>query len=215
MTAPRYGSFRSKLSPLVLLLLVPFSGVLGQATVWAAEPGGQGSAVWPLSPRPTVAADFSPPAAPWASGHRGVDLRGTAGRPVLAALRGRISFTGRIAGRGIVVVDHGSTRTTYQPVAATLPRGSEVAAGEVIGRLELLGSHCHPAACLHWGLIDSSDDTYLDPLSLLVAGPVRLLPFSGAWMRLLVGSPKPFIRDVGVELGGGQRGMPQGLLNAP
>ena len=35
-----------------------------------------------------------------------------------------------------------------------------------------------PAACLHWGLIEGDGDarTYLDPLSLVGGGPVRLLP---------------------------------------
>ena len=30
---------------------------------------------WPLSPRPAVLRAFDPPARPWLSGHRGVDLR--------------------------------------------------------------------------------------------------------------------------------------------
>jgi hypothetical protein len=46
----------------------------------------------------------------------------------------------------------------------------------VIGRLELFGSHCFPRSCLHWGLIEG--ETYLDPLTLVGAGPVRLLPLS-------------------------------------
>ena len=39
-------------------------------------------------------------------------------------------------------------------------------------------SHCFPAACLHWGLIEGTGDgqVYLDPLSLVGGGPVRLLP---------------------------------------
>lgn len=215
MTATSHRAPRTLLIALLLTLILPFNRAAGHAVARGEEPGGQGSAAWPLNPQPTVAADFSPPAAPWASGHRGVDLRGTVGRPVHAALAGRVAFTGRIAGRGVVVVDHGATRTTYEPVAATLDRGAPVTAGTVIGRLELLGSHCHPTACLHWGLIRSGDDVYLDPLSLLQDWPIRLLPFSGAWMSLLVGGPQPLIGDVGVQLGGGQRGVPQGLLDAP
>ncbi|MFS3128717.1 M23 family metallopeptidase [Nocardioides sp. Bht2] len=214
MTATPHRAPLTLLIALLLTLILPFDRAPGRAAAGDEEPGGQGSAVWPLSPQPTVAAGFSPPAAPWASGHRGVDLRGTAGRPVHAALAGRVSFIGRIAGRGVVVVDHGATRTTYEPVTATLARGAQVVAGTVIGRLELLGSHCHPTACLHWGLI-RSDDVYLDPLGLLNHPPIRLLPFSGAWMSLLVGGPQPFVGDVGVQLGGGQRGMTEGLLDTP
>ena len=88
-----------------------------------------------------------------------------------------MTFAGRLAGRGVVVVSHGATRTTYEPLAATVAVGDAVAAGTVIGRLELLGSHCLPRACLHWGLLEG--ERYLDPLTLVGGGPVRLLPLSG------------------------------------
>jgi hypothetical protein len=78
----------------------------------------------------------------------------------------------------VVVVDHGSTRTTYEPVDATVAVGDTVPAGGTLGRLQLFGSHCFPAACLHWGLIEGRDH-YLDPLTLVGAGPVRLLPPDG------------------------------------
>jgi murein DD-endopeptidase MepM/ murein hydrolase activator NlpD len=132
--------------------------------------------VWPLRPQPEVMARFDPPAVRWAAGHRGVDLLGHVGQRVLAALPGRISFVGRIAGRGVVVVDHGTTRTTYEPVLGTVSRGQRVAAGQVLGRLSGTGTHCPPRACLHWGL--RRGQTYLDPLTLVDApGPVRLLPW--------------------------------------
>ena len=131
---------------------------------------------WPLQPRPAVASYFDPPEVRWGSGHRGVDLRGRPGQEVRAALGGRISFTGRIAGVAVVVVDHGGTRTTYQPVTATVARGEEVVAGQPIGRLGWVGTHCSPSACLHWGW--KRGETYLDPLLLVgaVPRPVRLLP---------------------------------------
>jgi murein DD-endopeptidase MepM/ murein hydrolase activator NlpD len=130
--------------------------------------------VWPLHPEPTMVRPFDPPDSPYGAGHRGVDLLGTVGQPVLAALPGSVTYAGSLAGRGVVVVDHGATRTTYEPVAATVPVGTQVAAGGRIGRLELAGSHCFPRACLHWGWIEG--ETYLDPLRLVGAGPVRLLP---------------------------------------
>lgn len=130
--------------------------------------------VWPLQPVPEVVAPFDPPEDPYGRGHRGVDLLGTPGQAVRAALPGTVTFAGPLAGVGVVVVDHGPTRTTYQPVAASLPLGSTVAAGAVIGTLLLPRSHCFPRACLHWGWIEG--ETYLDPLLLVGAGPVRLLP---------------------------------------
>ncbi|MGN6128761.1 MAG: M23 family metallopeptidase [Nocardioidaceae bacterium] len=144
----------------------------------APAPPAPSSGVWPLDPQPQVDRGFDPPADPWGAGHRGVDLRGHVGQPVRAAESGVVRFVGRIAGRGIVVVDHGGTRTTYEPVQASVAVGDRVAAGAVIGSLELFGSHCFPAACLHWGLIEGAS-TYLDPLTLVGAGPVRLLPLDG------------------------------------
>ena len=130
---------------------------------------------WPLEPEPEVVAGFDPPADPYGSGHRGVDLGGATGQQVRSALPGRVSYAGPLAGRGVVVVAHGTTRTTYQPVAATVAVGDIVARGAPIGTLQLPGSHCFPRACLHWGWIQGAD-TYLDPLRLVGSGPVRLLP---------------------------------------
>ena len=145
--------------------------VLGQ-TPAMTDPDG----LWPLSPTPEVVTGFDPPESPFGAGHRGVDLAGRPGQWVRAALPGRIAFAGVVAGRGVVVVDHGGTRTTYESVAGVLPVGTTVAAGDVIGLLQVTGSHCFPAAGLHWGWIRGS--TYLDPLRLVDApGPVRLWPW--------------------------------------
>jgi murein DD-endopeptidase MepM/ murein hydrolase activator NlpD len=132
--------------------------------------------VWPLQPRPTVVGAFDPPDLPFGSGHRGVDLLGTPGEEVHSALPGRVTYAGWLAGRGVVVVDHGATRTTYEPVTASVHVGDPVSPGEGLGTLERFGSHCFPRACLHWGWIRG--DTYLDPLLLVGAGPIRLLPLS-------------------------------------
>jgi murein DD-endopeptidase MepM/ murein hydrolase activator NlpD len=134
---------------------------------------------WPLRPSPDqVVGEFDPPARPWLAGNRGVDLAGHAGEPVRAAGAGVVSFAGTIAGVGIVSVRSGELRTTYEPLRVTVRRGDVVASGAVLGRLTLLGSHCLPAACLHWGLLSGagSDSVYLDPLALLGLEQVRLYP---------------------------------------
>jgi peptidase M23-like protein len=145
-------------------------------TMLIAQPAA--AADWPLRPRPEMVHGFERPPSPWLPGHRGVDLAGSPGQPVLSAAPGTISYAGQLAGRGVVVVSHGQTRTTYEPVVASVGKGATVAAGQAIGRLSAAGSHCAPAACLHWGL--RRGEEYLDPLSLLGAGPVRLLPLSGS-----------------------------------
>jgi len=130
--------------------------------------------VWPLRPEPEVVAGFDPPTSPYGPGHRGVDLHGHSGQPVRAALAGTVTYAGPVAGRGVVVVSHGETRTTYEPVAARVSVGDSVGRGAVIGALQPFGSHCAPRVCLHWGWLRG--ETYLDPLRLVGAGPVRLLP---------------------------------------
>jgi murein DD-endopeptidase MepM/ murein hydrolase activator NlpD len=142
---------------------------------WAAPVGSTWR--WPLAGRPVVTRRFDPPATRYGSGHRGVDLAGQPGQPVLAAGAGVVVYARLLAGRGVVSVEHdGGLRTTYEPVRATVTAGQRVAAGATIGRLDPGHAGCPAAACLHWGL--RRGDTYLDPLRLL-AGPVRLLPLDG------------------------------------
>ncbi|MHA5052824.1 peptidoglycan DD-metalloendopeptidase family protein [Streptomyces sp. SD15] len=148
--------------------------------------------LWPVGLRPTVLRSWDPPATPYGRGHRGVDLAAAPGSPVRAVSPGRVSFAGRVAGRGVVSVELAGTgtpplRTTFTPVRGTVRKGDEVATGEVLGTLEVPGtrepggSHC-PVSCLHWGLLRAK--TYLNPLSLLPPGllhrrPSRLLPVIG------------------------------------
>ncbi len=160
----------------------------GPARPGPAVPGGDRA--WPVAgsrgARPLVLRAWEPPPAPWAAGHRGVDLEARPGALVRAAAPGTVSFAGTVAGRGVVSVELAGTgdpplRTTYEPVRATVGEGRAVAAGEVVGVLEAGPAHC-AAGCLHWGLRRGA--VYLDPLSLLPPWmlrrpPSRLLPLSG------------------------------------
>jgi murein DD-endopeptidase MepM/ murein hydrolase activator NlpD len=131
---------------------------------------------WPLAPGPDhVVRNFDPPPQPWLAGNRGVDLAGRPGEKVRAAGSGVVSFAGVIAHLGVVSVTSGALRTTYEPLKVRVHRGETVAAGSVLGTLTLAGSHCPPAACLHWGLLRGS--AYLDPLALLGLEQVRLYPW--------------------------------------
>jgi hypothetical protein len=119
---------------------------------------------------------FELPAKPWLPGHRGVDLAGRPGQPVLAATPGTITYAGPLAGRGVVTITTGARRTTYEPVVPEVVVGATVTTGTVIGRLSAAGSHCLPTACLHWGLLQ--DKEYVNPLTLLPHRPIRLLPLT-------------------------------------
>lgn len=143
-----------------------------------------GKAVWPIDPHEVVAA-FEPPDCDYCAGHRGIDLAALPLGTVRSALAGTVTYAGSLAGRGVIVVDDGVRRVTYEPVAASVRKGSTVSAGDRIGEMELIGSHCYPEACLHLGLIDDETDDYLDPMSLFGdRAEVRLLPLwtdSPAW----------------------------------
>ncbi|MFI5931291.1 M23 family metallopeptidase [Actinoplanes sp. NPDC051494] len=136
---------------------------------------GPGGFVAPVEP-PAVTRRFDPPAHRWLPGHRGVDLAAPASVPIRAAGAGTVVFAGTIAGRGVVSVAHaGGLRTTYEPLTLGSVRvGETVAAGQRIGTLTPGHAGCPGPACLHWGLRRGRD--YLDPLALLGAGRVRLLP---------------------------------------
>lgn len=119
---------------------------------------------------------FNPPAKPWLPGHRGVDVAARTGQTVHSAGSGFVTYASMLAGRGVVTVQHGTLRTTYEPVTATVSVGEFVFAGEGIGHLSPGLSHCSRSGrvqCLHWGL--RRGFSYLNPL-ILVGGHVRLLP---------------------------------------
>jgi hypothetical protein len=159
-----------------LLLAGALAGVLGAPPGAAAA--GTGERQWPLAGPREVGRAFAPPEVRYAAGHRGVDLPSTPGAPVLAAAEGRVTYSGLLAGRGVVVVRHGELRTTYEPVSAAVQVGDVVGAGSVLGRLEAGHLGCAVPACLHWGLKRGED--YLDPVRWVAGGPVRLLPVEGA-----------------------------------
>lgn len=161
------------------------TGATGPAgsTGSAGEPVPKVGGAWPVGVRPPVVRGWEPPATEYGRGHRGVDLAAPPGSVVRAAAPGRVSFAGRVAGRGVIAVELAGTgdpplRTTYEPVRGTVEKGDEVAAGEALGVLELPTGHCR-GSCLHWGLLRA--EAYLDPLSLLPPwllrrGASRLLP---------------------------------------
>ncbi|NKS87494.1 peptidoglycan DD-metalloendopeptidase family protein [Rhodococcus hoagii] len=133
---------------------------------------------WPLRPRPPVVRPFDLPERNWLPGHRGVDLAAVPGQTVLAAGAGTVVFAGTVAGKPVVSVDHpGGLRTTYEPVEATVSAGRRVERGTVLGTVAPGHPECAAAACLHWGL--RRDREYLDPLPLVGAVRMRLLPSGG------------------------------------
>jgi len=149
----------------------------------AGDPGTptRGRFAWPLHPTPPVVRSFDPPDTPFGAGHRGVDLGGRRGQPVLAASAGVVVYADKLAGRGVISIEHDAVRTTYEPVRAEVKVGDQVYEGQRIGTLESGHEGCPEAACLHWGALRTVPELqYLDPLQLVRSrSVVRLKPWTG------------------------------------
>lgn len=158
----------------VVLLSLWLGALLGLLLASPASGGARPPWHWPQDRPPQVVGAFRPPASAYGAGHRGVDLAGRPGDRVLAVGAGRVVHAGLLAGRGVVSVDHGALRTTYEPVTALVGVGDRVLAGEQLGTLDAGHPGCPVLACLHLGLRRGA--AYLDPHLVLRSGPSVLLP---------------------------------------
>lgn len=161
--------------PLHRTMRTTITCVVAVALVWPATTpapshanSGAGSAAFtaPVAPA-TVVRGFVAPRHRYGPGHRGVDLAAPIGAPVLAPAPGVVAFTGQVAGRPVVAIDHpGGLRSSFEPVSSQAVAGSIVAAGAVIGAVSTAAptAHC-PMSCVHWGVRRNGD--YIDPMSLL------------------------------------------------
>lgn len=153
-------------------------GGLLTASVLSASPAAadEGLWAWPVG-RGGLGRTFEPPASEYGPGHRGIDISARAGTPVRAVAPGTVTFIGRVGSVDVVTVDHGSERSTYQPVRAGVRQGDAVRRGQVLGTLQPGPSHC-PGPCLHLGRV-LADNAYDDPLDLLGGGRFRLISPDG------------------------------------
>jgi murein DD-endopeptidase MepM/ murein hydrolase activator NlpD len=163
----------------------PDVGVLAGADVGELAVGATGyvAPVAGVDPPSGVVRPFDAPEHEWGAGHRGVDLVAPEGSAVRSPGPGVVTFAGQVVRRGVVVVTHpDGLRTSLEPVAATVPVGTAVAAGSAIGVVEssradggsTTPNHCAPRSCVHWGV--RRGERYIDPLSLLDRPQIVLLP---------------------------------------
>ena len=149
--------------------------------------------------RPRVIRPFEKPAQRWSAGHRGVDLAVPENdRRVYAPAPGKVVFSGTVVNRKVLVIAHpDGRRSTFEPMDETLPVGTTVAAGEVIGTVAGAadGNGERPylrcsTPCLYWGVRqggargDGSGKPaeYINPMSLLGSKePSILLPVPGGY----------------------------------
>ena len=149
--------------------------------------------------RPRVIRPFEKPAQRWSAGHRGVDLAVPENdRRVYAPAPGKVVFSGTVVNRKVLVIAHpDGRRSTFEPMDETLPVGTTVTAGDVIGTVAVTASgnsersyrRCS-TPCLYWGVRqggargDGSGKTaeYINPMSLLGSKePSILLPVPGGY----------------------------------
>lgn len=130
--------------------------------------------VWPLAG--DVITHYSNGSDPYAGGqHRGVDIAGDTGAPVVAASAGTVRFAGTAGSSGLTVsirtVDGFDTSYLHLS-AASVREGAAVAAGERIGAVGTSGTRSAEQPHLHFGVRDAgSRHGYRDPLGLLPASP--------------------------------------------
>lgn len=126
---------------------------------------------WPVRPfrldRPFVA-----PPHRYGPGHRGIDVRALGEPAVVAPDGGIVAFSGDVAGRGILTIDHGGGLvSTLEPIASDLIAGTAVARGAPVGVIST-GGHAD-AGALHLGA--RLDGEYINPLVLLGGVPRAVL----------------------------------------
>lgn len=138
------------------------SAALAVAALWS----------WPTAAPHPIARPFLAPATPYASGHRGIDVRAAAGDEVHAPADGIVHFAGVVVDRPVLSIDQGGgVLSSFEPVVTSLQEGDVVRRGQVIG--ELLPGHCASGACLHFGVRIHGE--YVSPLLFLGGQPRAVL----------------------------------------
>lgn len=158
------------------------TGILLVALVWTGATVPSSPAVpatsarlagwqWPVDP-PHIIEPYRAPAHRYGPGHRGIDLGAPIGARVAAPAAGVVAFAGDVAGRPIVTIDHGvGLVSTLEPVAATVPVGAVVRAGDTVGSVST-GGHT-PAGAVHFGVRENGE--YISPIMLLRNVPRAVL----------------------------------------
>lgn len=152
-------------SVLILISVVICSVAVGPARA-------AGTWTWPVSG--PIVRGFDPPASPYGSGHRGIDIATPIGTPVIAPAPGHISFAGKVGGHLFVTIDHGAgLESTYSWLSSiAVKKGDLVNAGDTIAATGP-GHATDVIPNLHMGV--KLHDVYVDPLDYL--GPISVSGF--------------------------------------
>lgn len=109
--------------------------------------------MFPLTGKRSISSAFGWRRSPWTKRkqyHRGLDIRGPYGKPIVAAANGRVTYAGRDPGYGnLVVINHGSGIYTWYGHLSRIHvrKGTEVERGQKVGALgstgRATGPHLH------------------------------------------------------------------------
>jgi peptidase M23-like protein len=148
---------------------------------------------------------------PYASGqHRGIDIAGDVGSPVVAAASGVVRFAGTAGSSGLTVgirTEDGRFDTSYLHLSSISVRaGQRVSAGEQVGGVGVTGVRSAERPHLHFGVREAgSRHAYLDPLAFLPPGVAPERP-RGAPSPSPVPAPRaPAPAPVPIHTPGGRR----------
>lgn len=164
----------TRLACLVLFALAMMT--VSPASASANEQSAAGAASrwsWPIAAPRVVLHPFIAPETAYSTGHRGVDLAVQAGQTVSAPADGVIHFSGAVAGRPVLSIEHaGALLSSFEPVTSPLHAGAIVHRGDPIGVVAASSGHC-TASCLHFGV--RLHGQYLSPLNFLGGIPLPVL----------------------------------------
>lgn len=163
----------TSLTHLVAACLIGAAMVVGASPPAIAAPDSLALSgwIWPVDGF-RLARPFVAPAHAYGPGHRGIDLEPTGTSAVRAPAAGVVAFSGPVAGRGILTIDHGDGLvTTLEPVASDLRPGDAVARGDPVGSIAV-GGHAAPGS-VHFGVRRHGE--YINPMLLLGGVPRAIL----------------------------------------
>jgi murein DD-endopeptidase MepM/ murein hydrolase activator NlpD len=139
-----------------------------QRPLAATDESGDVARWSPPTSEVVVVAPFVAPPRPYAAGHRGVDLAAPTDSVLVAPAAGVVAFSGDVAGRGVITLDHGGGYvSTLEPVSEALPAGTPVSAGDPVAQVSA-GGHMTTEG-VHFGV--RLLGVYVNPL-VLVGGDV-------------------------------------------
>ncbi|WP_166408896.1 murein hydrolase activator EnvC family protein [Labedella phragmitis] len=134
---------------------------------------------WPTAGRRHIVDAFDAPEHRFGAGHRGIDIAAAVGETITASANGTVIFSGPVAGRSVITVDHGGGLvSSYDPIVPNVRSGAPVSAGHVLGTLGPgHAMHCR-SGCVHLGV--RFEGAYVDPAPFF-RPPRRsvLLPLDG------------------------------------